>query len=257
MPLTRPLTMVASIPSPIPAAAARLVPRPTWRFPIRRASRERAPGHQPAAVGRLMTLAARLPSEKKVAPSALAKRLFQFPEPCFCRFYLFHAHLVAAVVPEEFEGSAGAFKKVGNLLGLFDGNEGIEAACADKDGLGAQVGQGVWLKGEHGMQEDGGAQHFWPQEEHAGGDVRAVGEAGDDDLVFVEAVGFAGVHEKVGQFVGALLEIVDVEYAFGEPAEETRHALFQNVAARPELVCAGQQDAAQPAQRVLVAAGAM
>jgi len=60
---------------------------------------------------------------------------------------------MAAVVPEEFEGGAGAFEEVGNLLGLLGGNEGIEATRADEDGLCAQIGQGLRLEGEHGMQE--------------------------------------------------------------------------------------------------------
>jgi hypothetical protein len=53
-------------------------------------------------------------------------------------------------------------------------------------------------------------------------------------LSWVKAILYRGLLDKISKFMGAPNEIFLIEDSFGDPAEETRHAMFEDLAARTE-----------------------
>ncbi len=111
------------------------------------------------------------------------------------------------------------------------------------------------LKREHGAEEDGAGEDVGAKEEHRRGDVGAVGVADGDHLA--EMTAGASVFDEIGQFLGAADEVVFVEDAGGEAAEEAWLAVFEDLSARAKQRGAGTEEAAEWNEVAFVAAGAV
>src|SRR5262245_56207538 len=66
-----------------------------------------------------------------------------------------------------------------------------------------------------------------------------------------------GRGDKVRQFVGAISQVFQVEYAFGQSTKESRHSIFQNFTARAQQSSIRIKLASQRNEIALVSARAM
>jgi len=162
---------------------------------------------------------------------------------------------VAGVAPFEGEGGARLFEEGGEALGAVLRDHLIVAAGEEEDRRIVEL-WGVWgLEGKHGTEEDGAREDVGAEEEQGGGDVGAVGVADGDHLAEMLAGGL--VFNEVGEFVGAADEIVFVEDAGGEAAEEAGLAVFEDLSTRAEQGGAGAEELAERDEVILVATGAV
>jgi hypothetical protein len=162
---------------------------------------------------------------------------------------------VAGVAPFEGEVGAGLFEEDGEALGAVLRDHLIVAAGEEEDGCVVELWRLRGLEGKHGTEEDGTGEDVGAEEEQGGGDVGAVGVADGDHLAEMLAGGL--VFDEVGEFVGAADEIVFVEDAGGEAAEETGLSVFEDLSARAEERGAGAEELAEGDEVVFVAAGAV
>jgi hypothetical protein len=65
------------------------------------------------------------------------------------------------------------------------------------------------------------------------------------------------IFDKLSEFIRAQLQILEVEYALGEPSEEPRHTVLQDLASQAQDGSAWKQFPTQRNQIVLIAASSM
>ena len=94
-------------------------------------------------------------------------------------------------------------------------------------------------------------------QQQRGGDVRPVGEAHRVPRAGRDGVLRACGGDELRELLGAHAQVVLVEDAFAQTAEEPGHAVFQHRPARGQQRRAGDERVAQRQQVVLVAAGAV
>ena len=143
------------------------------------------------------------------------------------------------------QGDLGAdlFEEDGEVLGAVLRDHVVVAAGEEEDG-GAGELRGMWrLEREHGAEEDGAGEDVGAKEEHRGGDVGAVGVADSDD--WAEMTAGALVFDEVGEFVGAAHEVVLVEDARSQTAEEAGLAVLEDLSARTKHGGAGAEELAE------------
>ena len=171
--------------------------------------------------------------EKKATAAAAAAMLPEMAvEPLAGEGEFGLLEAVAGVAPFEGHAGAGVFEKDGEALGAVLRDHAVVAAGEEEDRCLVEL---RWLRrfeGQHGAEEDGTGESVRAEKEHCCGDVGAVGVADGDDLPEVLPGGL--VCNEVGKFVGAADEVVLVEDAGGEPAEETGLAVFEDLSARAE-----------------------
>jgi len=119
-------------------------------------------------------------------------------------------------------------------LRILRRNDGIERACANQHSLAAEIGEGWLRERRHRPEEHGAGENFRAEQKQGSGDVCAIRIA---DCIYVRRMepifGRCG-GDKVCQFVGAADHVFLIENTLREPAEKTRHTIFQNLAARAE-----------------------
>jgi len=162
---------------------------------------------------------------------------------------------VVGIAPFEGEVGARLFEEDGEALGAVLGDHLVVAAGEEEDGGAGELRGVRGLEGEHGAEEDGAGQDVGAEEEHRGGDVGAVRIADGDHLAEMLAGGL--VFDEVGKFVGAADEVVFVEDARGEAAEEAGLSVFEDLSARAEQGGAGTEELSEGDEVILVAAGAV
>lgn len=121
----------------------------------------------------------------------------------------------------------------------------VGARLFEEDGCAVELRGMRGLKREHGAEEDGAGEDVGVEEEHRGGDD------------FAEMTAGALVFDEVGQFVGAPDEVVFVEDAGGEAAEEAGLAVLEDLSTLAEQRGTGAEKLAERDEVVLVAAGAV
>ncbi len=127
----------------------------------------------------------------------------------------------------------------------------------EEDGFAGEVRERRDREGHGGAKEDRGAEDFRPEQQKRGGDIGSVRVAEGGDVLRAKAILGSGGNDEIGKFVGAELEIFEVEDAHGEAAEEARHAVFEDFASRTEEACAGEDGAAERQEVTLIAAGSV
>ena len=162
---------------------------------------------------------------------------------------------VAGVAPFEGELGAGLFEEDGEALGAVLRDHVVMASGEEKNRGVVELRGLRGFQRDHGTKENSAGEDVGPKEEHGCGDVGAVGVT--DGNHFAEMTAGALVFDEVGKFVGAADEVVLVEDAGGEAAEETGLAVFEDLAARTEQGRAGAEDAAEREEIIFVATGAV
>ena len=134
----------------------------------------------------------------------------------------------------------------------------IGSACPDRisTGLPARSAFGGVRSGTIARSRMRAGQRLRPQQQHRGGDVGAVGDSRARSARRCRSA-CARRSTKSRELVRATAHVVLVEHAFGEPAEEARHAVLQHAAARRQQGRARRDHLAERQQVVLVAAGAV
>src|SRR5450755_1977803 len=113
------------------------------------------------------------------------------------------------------------------------------------------------LEGDHRAEENRTRKERRAGEHHAGGDVRAVGEAHRDELRGIQLVLRHRAVDEANELLRAQREILEIEHALGEPLEESWCAALANGTARTEDRRAREEGLAERDEIVLVAAGAV
>jgi hypothetical protein len=162
---------------------------------------------------------------------------------------------VAGVAPFEGHVGAGVFEKDGEPLGAVLRDHAVVAAGEEEDRCLVELRRLRGFEGQHGAEEDGSGESVRAEKKHRGGDVGTVGVADGDD--FPEVLPGGLVRNEVGQFVRAADEVVLVEDAGSEAAEEAGLAVFEDLSARAEQGGAGAEELSEWKEIVLVAAGAV
>jgi len=164
---------------------------------------------------------------------------------------------MSACLPVQSDISACLPKKRRQPLRLSRGYERVPMPRADKNALSGQLGQCLRDKRNHRVQQDNGLQDIGMEQKQRGGNVGTVREADRCDLPGLKTVTYGGHCDELRQFFRPLKEIGNVKDAFRQAAEETRHPIFQNHAARAEKICGGVQHFPQRQQIVFVTASSV
>src|SRR4028118_1057612 len=107
----------------------------------------------------------------------------------------------------------------------------VGASGGEVDRYPREVGRLVGLERHHRPQQDRADQEARERQEQTGRDVGSVREADREETSLVDVVLVYGPIDEPGELVGAVHEVLVVEDALGEPAEEARHAVFEDLAA--------------------------
>ena len=97
-------------------------------------------------------------------------------------------------------------------------------------GVPGMRGQRVGHERHHGAKKDCSRERRRLEQQQAGRDVRAVREADRNHLSSIETVMGAAPARRSARARASAAEIVEVEHAFGESAEEARHAALEHLA---------------------------
>lgn len=162
---------------------------------------------------------------------------------------------VAGVAPFEGEVGAGLLEERSEALRAVLGDHAVMASGEEENGSFVQLRGIGRLQREHGAEEDGAGEDIRAEQKHGRSDVGAVGIADGDN--FSEMAAGALVFDEIGQFMGAADEVVFVEDARSQAAEEAGLAVFEDLSARAEQRGAGAEEASERDEVVFVAAGAV
>ena len=110
----------------------------------------------------------------------------------------------------------------------------------------------------HRPKQDRLGERVRRREQHAAGDVRPVREPdGDRACVASKPYCSAAAADERDEILRARVQILEIEHALGQPAEEARRAVLEHRAARAQQARVGREHLAELNQIVLVAAGAV
>jgi hypothetical protein len=162
---------------------------------------------------------------------------------------------VTVLEPLESEAGASLFKEDGKALGAVLRNHVVLTSGEHEDWRVLQLRGIRRFERKHGAEEDSAGEGFGAEEEHRCGDVGAIGVADGDDAA--EMLAGALIFDEVGQLVSAADEVILVEDARGEAAEEAGLAVFEHLSARAEQGRTGAEETAEREESVFVAPGAV
>src|SRR6266567_4466127 len=164
---------------------------------------------------------------------------------------------VACICKTNRHVCAGAAEKFHQALSLRSRNDWVLITGGDQNSHRSQVRQIVRNQRHHGAEENGCVQYFRPKQQYASSNISAVGVTDGDDLISREFVVRRCRGDEIRKFVRALFQILDVEHTFGEPSEESRHSIFEDLAARAKQCGIRVELASKWDEIVFVAAGSM
>ena len=110
---------------------------------------------------------------------------------------------------------------------------------------------------DHRAKQDRAGQHFGPEEQNCRGNVRAIGITDRGHALRIEFISRRGGDHKISQFVRAADDVFFIEDAFSQAPEKSRHAVFEDLAARTEQRRGWIEIAAERNHVVFIAAGSM
>ena len=150
-----------------------------------------------------------------------------------------------------------ALQLANQLFAFRSRNVMVLTAGSDQDGNAAQIEILRRRIRQHRSQQSCTGDGPGPAKQQTHRDVRAVGQPDRDHLSRIEAVVAGGNLDEIGQFVGPLEEIGNVELSDRKTAKEPWHPVLEDLATRTENPGFRGQLAPQRDQIVLVAAGPM
>jgi hypothetical protein len=120
-----------------------------------------------------------------------------------------------------------------------------------------QIGQLFRNERHHRPQEGRTSQRAGPKQEQTGGNVCAIRVADREQVLSIKVIGLRRQLDEVGKLVGTADEVFFIKDSFRQPAEEARHTVFQDLAARAQQGCLGIERAADRAEAGFISASAM
>ena len=118
-----------------------------------------------------------------------------------------------------------------------------------------KIGLRKFCQRHHGAQENCSTQNFRSQQKYGSRNICTVGKTNGNGVCLF--IGFASFDDEIGQFMGALDDILLVKYTFCQASEKPGHAIFENFATGRKQRTVGCQGFAQWQQVVFVPAGSV